>query len=124
MKWTDYNGETLVVEEQEKTGARAELTAPRELRKLLSAPRTSDSGRSYDATMLSKHLQTRLKEVGQPAGKFVLHGLRKAAAVHLAERGATVKQLMDWFGWRSAKKALYYVEQAPKNRHALGRGVR
>jgi integrase len=122
MQWHDYKGDTLVVEEQEKTGARVELTVHRELRKLLMrAPRTCNfivttkTGRKYSAAnSLSKEIQARLVEIGQPNGKYVMHGLRKASAVYLAYKGATVKQLMDWFGWRSPRQALYYVEQAEK----------
>jgi integrase len=118
MRWSDYNGSTLVID-QEKTGEHVELTVHRELRKLLmSAPRTCEfivttrSGRAYDGTRLSKDIQARLKEIGQPAGKFVLHGLRKSAAVYLAHKGATSEMLMRWFGWRSAAMAHYYVKQA------------
>jgi len=82
-----WNGDTLIVEEQEKTGARVELTVHRELRKvLMNAPRTSPfiltskSGNAYDPTKLTKDIQARLIEIGQPAGKYTTHGLRKSAA--------------------------------------------
>lgn len=42
------------------------------------------------------------------------HGLRKAAAVRLAEAGATVAQLNAVFGWSGARMALLYVEKAER----------
>jgi integrase len=76
---------------------------------------TTKAGREYGAAnMLSKEIRARLIKIGQPAGKYTAHGLRKSAAVFLAERGATVKQLMDWFGWTNPKQAMYYVERANK----------
>jgi hypothetical protein len=53
----------------------------------------------------------------QHAGRAVtLHGLRKAAAVRLAEVGATVEQLMSVFGWRTPTMALYYCREAKKRK--------
>ena len=46
------------------------------------------------------------------------HGLRKAAAVRLAEAGATVPELNSVFGWVGAKMALRYVEAADRARLA------
>ncbi len=40
------------------------------------------------------------------------HGLRKAAAVRFAEHGASVLQLMAWFGWSTEKMAVLYVKKA------------
>jgi hypothetical protein len=36
--------------------------------------------------------------------------------VRLAELGATVEDLMSFFGWRSPKQALYYVREASKRK--------
>ena len=65
---------------------------------------------------LTKAIQKRLIEIGEPKSKYTLHGLRKAAGVRLAERGATVEQLMTFFGWRSPRMALYYVREANKKK--------
>jgi hypothetical protein len=40
------------------------------------------------------------------------HGLRKAAAAIVAERGATDRQLMAMFGWESARQATTYTASA------------
>jgi integrase len=46
------------------------------------------------------------------------HGLRKAGATIAAENGATERQLMAIFGWRSPKEAARYTEQAERRRLA------
>ena len=46
------------------------------------------------------------------------HGVRKARATILAERGATDRQLMAMFGWESAREATKYTEAADKKRLA------
>lgn len=46
------------------------------------------------------------------------HGLRKAGAVRAAEAGATTKQLMAIFGWRSAKMADRYTLDADRRKMA------
>lgn len=45
------------------------------------------------------------------------HGLRKAAATRLADRGATTTQLMAWFGWKTASEAERYTRSADR-KHA------
>jgi hypothetical protein len=44
--------------------------------------------------------------------------LRKYAATSLTEAGATVYQLMAWFGWKSLAEAERYVQAANKKRLA------
>jgi integrase len=44
------------------------------------------------------------------------HGLRKAAAVRLAEAGATVHQLESVFGWRGGGMASLYTKKAERVR--------
>jgi integrase len=46
------------------------------------------------------------------------HGLRKARATILAERGATDRQLMAVFGWESEKEATKYTKAANRKRLA------
>ena len=46
------------------------------------------------------------------------HGLRKAAAVAMADNGATTQQLMAWFGWISMAEAERYTRAANKKRLA------
>jgi integrase len=58
----------------------------------------------------------RCDEAGLP--QCAAHGLRKAAATILAERGATDCQLMAVFGWESAKEATKYTKAANRKRLA------
>jgi integrase len=50
------------------------------------------------------------------------HGLRKAAATRLADRGATTTQLMAWFGWKTASEAERYTRNADRKRAAASAG--
>jgi integrase len=51
-----------------------------------------------------------------PKGKYVLHGLRKAAGVALAEAGVEINGIMAVMGHRSPRMALYYTQQAKKSK--------
>jgi integrase len=48
------------------------------------------------------------------------HGLRKAAAVRMAEHGATEQELMAVFGWTTSKMATHYTRAANRKKLALG----
>ncbi len=48
------------------------------------------------------------------------HGLRKARAIELAEGGATVNQLMAYFGWETATEAIRYTKAAQQKILATG----
>jgi integrase len=50
------------------------------------------------------------------------HGLRKAAATRLADRGATTTQLMAWFGWKTSSEAERYTRTADRKRAAASAG--
>lgn len=51
-------------------------------------------------------------------GHCSAHGLRKAGAVIAAENGATERQLMAIFGWKSIKMAEHYTKAADQKRLA------
>jgi integrase len=121
----DDRHQWLMVEAQEKTGERVPIPFHRNLRVAIAKHGgrhksdfilTTVTGRAYAKGDLTKAIQKRLIEIGEPKSKYTLHGLRKAAAVRLAERGATVEQLMTFFGWRSPRMALYYVREANKKK--------
>ena len=44
------------------------------------------------------------------------HGLRRAGATFAAENGATVKQLMEVFGWSTAQIAVEYIKDAEQKK--------
>lgn len=60
----------------------------------------------------------RCNEAGLP--HCSAHGLRKAGATLAAKNGATVKQLMAMFGWRSAQMAELYTKKTERRRLARG----
>lgn len=126
MRSTDIEdgkgGEQWLVVEQEKTGETVPVLLHNVLRRAImkDAKPNSDyilttvTGRPYRKSDLTKDIQARLVQIGQPKSKYTLHGLRKAAAVLLAESGATVQQLMSVMGWKTAAQAIYYCQQANK----------
>jgi integrase len=118
MRWSDFDGKFISVV-QEKTGEHVHVRVHRDLRAaLMKIERRSDyilttkTGRPFDKTTLTKAIKKRLREIGEP--NLVLHGLRNAAGVKLAESGASVQMIMSVLGHRSPRMALYYCEQANK----------
>ena len=56
-------------------------------------------------------------EAGLPK-RCTFHGLRKAAAIRLADRGATTTQLKTVFGWKTDREAERYTKMADRVRAA------
>ena len=56
-------------------------------------------GKSFSAAGFGNWFREICNEAGLPK-RCTSHGLRKAAATRLADRGATTTQLMAWFGWK------------------------
>ena len=61
-------------------------------------------GKPFTAAGSGNWFRERCNEAGLPL-RCTAHGLRKAAATRLADRGATTTQLMAWFGWKTASEA-------------------
>ena len=127
MRWTDIEdvkgGEQGLAVVQEKTGETVPVLLHSVLRRAImrhARERKSEfilatpTGKRYDKGWLTKVIQARLVEIGQPKSKYTLHGLRKAAAVLLAESGATVEQLMSVMSWKTPTQAIYYCREANK----------
>jgi|RhiMetdeSRZDD1v2_1073273.scaffolds.fasta_scaffold183921_5 integrase len=121
MKRTDFNGERIRVV-QEKTGSHLWLKCPKPLRKALeTAPFISEYilnsiwKRPYaNSTTLGHAIERHLKKIGIKG--YTMHGLRKNAAVELAEAGATVEELMAVLGHKTPKMALHYCKLASQRR--------
>jgi integrase len=121
MKRNDFDGERIRVV-QEKTGTPLWLKCPKPLREVLrKQPYVSDHilnsiwKRPYaNSTTLGHAIERHLKKLG--IAGYTMHGLRKNAAVELAEAGATVDELMDVLGHRTPKMALYYCKLANQRR--------
>ncbi|MEX2694873.1 tyrosine-type recombinase/integrase [Rhizobium mongolense] len=90
----------------------------------MTAPAATEIGRdAYLITSFGKPFVTegpgnKMREWCNDAGlpHCSSHGLRKAAAVALAESGATASELMAIFGWTNLKTAQIYVEKSNKRR--------
>lgn len=94
------------------------------LRRALDATETgatsfllTDSGRPFASAAA---LGNKVRDWVQAAGlkNRSAHGLRKAAATILAERGATAHQLQAIFGWSTLKEAERYTRTAERSRLA------
>jgi integrase len=77
-------------------------------------------GNPFTAAGFGNHFRDLCDAAGLPK-RCTSHGLRKAAATYLAERGATDHQLMAWFGWTSISQAQVYTKSA--NRRVMARGA-
>ncbi len=73
---------------------------------------TSDNGRPYTADSFGNRFRKWAREAGLP--HCTPHGLRKAAAVRLAELGATAHELKAVLGHTTLKQAALYTEKADR----------
>jgi integrase len=73
-------------------------------------------GKPFTANGFGNWFRRRCNEAGLP--HCSAHGLRKAGAVIAAENGATERQLMAIYGWRSSKMAAHYTEAANQKKMA------
>lgn len=77
-------------------------------------------GKPFTAAGFGNWFREICNEAGLPP-RCTSHGLRKAAATYLAEKGATDHQLMAWFGWSSISQAQVYTKSA--NRAVMAQGA-
>jgi integrase len=84
---------------------------------------TSASGRPFKPD----HFKHQFKDASRKAGlpdDLVFHGLRKTAAVRLAESGCSTEQIKSITGHRTDSMAAYYARQADQRvlaRAAMGK---
>ena len=78
-------------------------------------------GKPFTAAGFGNWFRQVCNEAGLPK-RCTSHGLRKAAATRLADRGATTTQLMAWFGWKSASEAERYTRNADRKQAAATAG--
>lgn len=107
----------------EKTGMQVTIPVLPELQKTLDAGPTGDL--AFIATksgnpLTKESLGNLFREACRAAGlNKSAHGLRKAAATHAANNGATVNELEAIFGWAGGQMASLYTKAA--NRRALAK---
>jgi integrase len=80
----------------------------------------TERGQPFTAAGFTNWFRDRCREAGLVDRSA--HGLRKAAATYLAERGASTHVLMAIFGWRTLKQAERYTEAANRRQLALNHG--
>jgi integrase len=78
-------------------------------------------GKPFTAAGFGNWFREVCNEAGLPK-RCTSHGLRKAAATRLADRGATTTQLMAWFGWKTASEAERYTRNADRKHAAASAG--
>lgn len=125
MRWSDYDGR-LITLRQEKTGIELTIPAHAALRAELDAWRrdartltilAGPSGVPWTRENLSNQMMRGLRKLGLRDGLNV-HGLRKLAAVRLAEAGCSVLEIAAITGHRSLNMVALYTRDAEQKRLA------
>jgi integrase len=100
-----------------------ELPIPSELIEIIEATPSgamtflmTERGRPFTANGFGNWFRDQCNAAGLP--QCSAHGLRKARASILVERGATDRQLMAVFGWESEQQATRYTKAANRKRLA------
>lgn len=102
----------------EKTGTRVVIPMLSELARTIKAGPVGDL--AYIATsdgkpMAKEAVGNLFREACRKAGiQKSAHGLRKSAATHAANRGATVAELEAIFGWEGGRMASHYTKSADR----------
>jgi integrase len=115
---------------RQKTGVPFEVDVMPPLQAAIEAMPAGDNlaflvtaqGKPFTAAGFGNWFREVCNEAGLPA-RCTSHGLRKAAATFLADRGATTTQLMAWFGWKTASEAERYTRGADRKRNAAAAGA-
>jgi integrase len=118
MKWSQYDGKGIGVRQQ-KTRALLWIPCDARLKATLdAAPRNSEFivGKSFTGDGLSNVVKRALRRIG--AERYTTHGLRKNAAIALAEAGCTPQQIGSVTGHRSWKMIQHYIAAADQRRLA------
>jgi integrase len=125
LTWSAFDGATIRLRQQKERGPEAgkrELVIPchRALREELLRWRADRGdavtilvqprGKPWTDTHLSRELGKAVKALG--LGRFTLHGLRKLAAVRLAQAGCSPHQIAAIGGWRSLSMVQHYTAAA------------
>jgi integrase len=122
MKWSQYDGNGIEVRQQ-KTDELLWIPCRSKLKEALDrAPRKSDFilttqlGSGYSAGAFCNMVAEGTAHIG--AKEYTAHGLRKNAAIELAEAGCTVHQIMAITGHKSLKQAMHYTHRVAQRQIA------
>jgi hypothetical protein len=81
----------------------------------------TDRGTPYTKESFGNMFRDWCDAAGIPKG-YSAHGIRKYAATLRADLGASVLQLMAWFGWLTMREAERYTRSADRRRAAIALG--
>jgi hypothetical protein len=81
----------------------------------------TERGTPYTKESFGNMFRAWCDEAGIPKG-YSAHGIRKYAAALRADLGASVLQLMAWFGWITMREAERYTRSADRRRAAVALG--
>ena len=122
MKWSQFDGEYIEVRQQ-KTGALLSIPCHKALRaELKSVPRVAETiligerGRPLTGKSLGALVRQALREMG--VNGYAIHGLRKNAAVALADAGCEVFEIAAITGHLSLEMVQHYAKRRDQRRHA------
>jgi len=114
--WRDDKGRYWIDVCQQKTGAALSIPCHKELRmELESMPRVADTiligdrGGPLEADSLSAAVRKQLRAIGVKG--YVIHGLRKNAAVELINAGCSDPQVMAITGHKTADMVAHYSKK-------------
>jgi integrase len=119
LTWNAYDGAAIRLRQGKTKRAlvipahqalRAELEAWKAEGRTATTILTSPRGLAWTAQHLSREMTREVGLLG--LGRFTVHGLRKLAAVRLAEAGCTVHEICAILGWKSLSMAQLYTESA------------
>jgi integrase len=110
---------------QQKTGAQVDIPVLPELEAAIDAMSKADHltflvtefGKPFTADGFGNWFRHQCKLAGVPTN-LSAHGLRKAGATRLAERGCSDHEIMAWGGWTSIKEVQRYTTAANRKRLA------
>ncbi len=125
MQWSQYDGSAVAVT-QEKTGASLWIPAHRTLKKELDSWRVeakgehvlvNSLGRPWPTNSFAVTFSDALRAHPQLQG-LVFHGLRKSAAVRLAEAGCSTHEIAAITGHETLAMVELYTRGADQKRRA------
>ena len=122
MKWSDFDGELIAVRQQ-KTGALISIPCHKELRaELESIPRSADTilvgelGKPISSITLAGAVHRQLQKMG--VSGYSIHGLRKNAAVALADAGCSTMEIAAVTGHKTLAMVEHYSKRRDQRLHA------
>jgi integrase len=131
MKWSQFDGEFIEVRQQ-KTGAMLSIPCHSELREELeNMPRAADTilvgerGTALTGPSLSTMVHRQLRDMGVRG--YVIHGLRKNAAVALANAGCGPMEIAAVTGHQTLSMVQHYskrLDQRLRAREAMSKWER